>query len=111
MYSRTRCLVAALDYADSLYCFRVQRPLSSLAGDSLKITIYIKSTQSHVTTDGQLASQSWRQDLPGAQDQIFVTVKQLQFCRCEAPSVTRGRVCHLQRPKSVVHVIYIYNFT
>jgi hypothetical protein len=26
-------------------------------------------------------------------------------------SLTRGRVCHLPRSKSVVHVTYIYNFT
>jgi hypothetical protein len=31
-----------------------------------------------------------------AHDQIFVTVRQLLFCRCGAPSLTRGRVCRLQ---------------
>jgi hypothetical protein len=30
------------------------------------------------------------------QDQIFITVRQLRFCWCGAPSLTRGRVCHLQ---------------
>jgi xanthosine utilization system XapX-like protein len=33
-------------------------------------------------TDSQSASQSWCQALSGAQDQIFVTVRQLWFCQC-----------------------------
>jgi hypothetical protein len=32
----------------------------------------------------------------GAHDQIFITVRQLQVCRCGAPSLTRGHVCFLQ---------------
>jgi hypothetical protein len=32
----------------------------------------------------------------GAQDQIFVTVRQLCFCSCGAPCLTRVRVCRLQ---------------
>jgi hypothetical protein len=32
----------------------------------------------------------------GAQDQIFVTVRQLRVCLCGALSLTRGRVCRLQ---------------
>jgi hypothetical protein len=31
-----------------------------------------------------------------AQDQIFVTVRQLRVCWCGEPSLTRGRVCRLQ---------------
>jgi hypothetical protein len=31
-----------------------------------------------------------------AQDQIFITAIQLRICWCGAPSLTRGRVCHLQ---------------
>jgi hypothetical protein len=31
-----------------------------------------------------------------AQDQIFVSVRQLRVCSCGALSVTRGRVCRLQ---------------
>jgi hypothetical protein len=31
----------------------------------------------------------------GAKDQIFITAKQLRVCRCGAPSLTRGLVCHL----------------
>jgi hypothetical protein len=47
-------------------------------------------------TDGQSASLSSYQAPPGTQDQIFVTVRQLRVCWCGAPSVTSGRVCHLQ---------------
>jgi hypothetical protein len=36
-------------------------------------------SQTHITTDGQSVSQSWCQAPPGAQDQIFVTVRQLRF--------------------------------
>jgi hypothetical protein len=32
----------------------------------------------------------------GAEDQIFITIRQLRVCWCEAPSLTRGRVCSLQ---------------
>jgi hypothetical protein len=32
----------------------------------------------------------------GAQDQIFITVRQLRVCWCGAPSLTRGRVFRLQ---------------
>jgi hypothetical protein len=32
----------------------------------------------------------------GAQDNIFITVRQLRVCWCGALSLTRGRVCHLQ---------------
>jgi hypothetical protein len=67
-------------------------------------------TQRHVTTDGQSASQSWCQAPSGAQDQGFVTVRHLRFCRCGAPSLTGGQVCHLSRSQSAVHDIYIYKF-
>jgi hypothetical protein len=53
-------------------------------------------SQSYVTTDGQLASLSWCQAPSRAQNQIFVTVRQLWVCWCGAPSLTRGWVCHLQ---------------
>jgi hypothetical protein len=73
----------------------------------------LRSSQSqcHVTTDGQLASQSWCQAPSGAQDQIFVTVRHLLFCRCGALPLTTGRVCHLSRSQSAVHDMYIYRFT
>jgi hypothetical protein len=32
----------------------------------------------------------------GAYDQILITVRQLRVCWFGAPSLTRGRVCHLQ---------------
>jgi hypothetical protein len=34
--------------------------------------------------------------LSAAQDQIFITVRQLRVCWCGAPSLARGRVCRLQ---------------
>jgi hypothetical protein len=53
-----------------------------------------KLSHSHIATIDQSASQSWCQALPGLQDQIFVTVKQLRYCRCGAPSLTRGQVIY-----------------
>jgi hypothetical protein len=49
----------------------------------------------YVTTDSQSASLSWNKDPSGSYDQILITVWQLRFCFCEAPSLTRGRVCLL----------------
>jgi hypothetical protein len=60
------------------------------------------STQSHITTDGQSASQPWCQAPSGAQGQIFVTVRHLRVCRCGSLFLTRGRVCHLSRSQSPV---------
>jgi hypothetical protein len=51
--------------------------------------------QSHITTDGQSANPSWCQAPYGAEGQTFVAVRQLKFCRCGAPSLKRGWVCHL----------------
>jgi hypothetical protein len=53
-------------------------------------------SQSHVKTDGLSASLSWCQAVSGAEDQIFVTVRQLRVCSCGAPSLTRGRVSRLR---------------
>jgi hypothetical protein len=60
-----------------------------------RLTLQKLKSQSHVTTDGQSTSQSWCQAPSGVQDKIFVTVRQSLFCRCGAPSLTKGRVCHL----------------
>jgi hypothetical protein len=42
----------------------------------------LPQSQSLITTDGQSGSLSWCQALFGAQDQDFVTVKQMRFCWC-----------------------------
>jgi hypothetical protein len=43
-----------------------------------------------------MGSLSCCQDASGAQDQIFVIVRQLQVCSCGAPSLMRGWVYHSQ---------------
>jgi hypothetical protein len=53
-------------------------------------------SQSHVTTDGQSVSLSWCQNPSGAQNQIFVNIRQLWVRWCGAPSLTSGWVCRLQ---------------
>jgi hypothetical protein len=54
-----------------------------------RISECLWSSQSHVATDGQSVRPSWCRAPSGAHDQILVTVRQLRFCRCEAPSLTR----------------------
>lgn len=49
------------------------------------------------------------QDPSGAQHHIFLLSVAVLSMR--GPSLTRGRVSHLSRLKSVVHVIYISTFT
>jgi hypothetical protein len=58
-----------------------------------QVSAATSQSQSYVTTDGQSASQSWRQALSEAQYHIFFTVRQLRFLQCGAPSLTKGRVC------------------
>jgi hypothetical protein len=84
-----------------LLSFRVQRLPSSLAGVYLTTHFSLRvlaacelhsltagsrlsrQSQSHITNE----SQSWYQAPSGAQDQIFVTVRHLRFCRCGVPSL------------------------
>jgi hypothetical protein len=43
----------------------------------------------------------------GAQDQIFVTIKQLRVCWCGAPFLTRGRICRLQLPLAFASAVIL----
>jgi hypothetical protein len=54
------------------------------------------SSHDYVTADCQSASLSWCQTPSGAQDQIFVTVRQLRASRRGTLYLTRGRVCRLR---------------
>jgi hypothetical protein len=62
---------------------------------SLETELLSSQSQSHIATDGEPVSKSWCRAPSGAYDQILITVWQLQSCFCGAPSLTRGRVCHL----------------
>jgi hypothetical protein len=55
----------------------------------------LSQSQSHIATDGQSISKSWRRAPCGAHDQIFITLRQLWSSSCGAPSLPRGRVCLL----------------
>jgi hypothetical protein len=80
-----------------LPCSRPYR-LATVSQLSLSLSLNRNSRpriQSHVTTDDHSVSPSWCRAPSGAHDQILITVWQLLFCRCRAPALTRGRVCHL----------------
>jgi hypothetical protein len=51
----------------------------------------------------------------GPYDQIFIRLGQLRFCFCGAPSLTRGRVCHMlgsvDSNKSIIRIYKYLNFT
>jgi hypothetical protein len=49
----------------------------------------------HFATDSQSVCLSWYRAPSGAHDQIFIFHWKLQSCLYGAPSLTRGRVCHL----------------
>jgi hypothetical protein len=63
-------------------------------------------SQSHIVTDGQSVCLSWCRASAGAHDQLFLLVWKLLSCPCGAPSLTRGRVCHL----SVIVLVSIYKY-
>jgi hypothetical protein len=74
-------------------------------------SLYFNQSQRHITADGQSVSQSWCQAPSGAQYKIFITVRQLLFCRCGASSFKIGRVCHLARSLSESVLLYDWRFT
>jgi hypothetical protein len=51
-------------------------------------------SRSHIATDGQSVSQSVSLGV-GHHDQIYISIWQLRFCFCGAPSLTKERVCLL----------------
>jgi hypothetical protein len=61
--------------------------------------------QGYVMTDGQSAILSSCQGPSGAQDQIFITVRQLRVCWCGEPSLTRGEVYRLQLLLALVGLV------
>jgi hypothetical protein len=67
----------------------------------MEVQVDIIQSQSHVATGGQSVNPSRFRAPSGAHEQIVITVGQLQICRCEVPSLTRGRV-------SFVRIIVIY---
>jgi hypothetical protein len=85
-------------------------------------------SQSYITTDSQSVNMSWCRAQSGTSDKrsyffgFFLFLKLLS-CHLEAPSLTRGRVCHLlvfvntaysgqylhKFLHSVLDTVYIYN--
>jgi hypothetical protein len=74
---------------------------------STRVWTELKSSQSqsHIATDGQSVCLSWCRAPAGAHDQMFLFVWKLLSYPCGAPSLTRGRVCHLNWTAGVILVI------
>jgi hypothetical protein len=82
--------------------------LYSLNGGSFPMRIQSQSqSQSHIVTDGQSLSKSWCRAPIWAHDQIFFTVWHLPSCFCGAPSLTRGRVCHLYMLLALASAVFL----
>jgi hypothetical protein len=64
-------------------------------------------SQSHIATDVQSISKSWRRALSGTHDLIFITLWQLRSCFCGAPSLSRGRACLLFMLLAVASVVFL----
>jgi hypothetical protein len=58
-------------------------------------------------TVGQSVSKSWCRAPSGVHDQRFITVWQLRFCVCGAPSLTRGRVCLLYMLLALASAVFL----
>jgi hypothetical protein len=99
------------------------------------VKVKVKSSQSHIATDGQSISKSWRRSsftlevfkikskshytdgqsiskswcwAPSeAHDQIFITLWQLCSCFSGAPSLTRGQVCVLYVLLALASVVFL----
>jgi hypothetical protein len=74
---------------------------SFIAPQSVSLHIH-DHIQSHITIDGQSISMSWCRAQSGTFDQRFFF--KLRSCLCGAPSLTRGRACHLS-----LHVNTVYS--
>jgi hypothetical protein len=76
---------------------------------------FLSQSQSHITTDGQSVCLSWCRAPSGAHNQILVTICQLLSCPLGAPSLTRGRVCHVlgsvDSNKSIIRIYKYLHFT
>jgi hypothetical protein len=55
----------------------------------------------------QSASLSWFQAPSGAQDQIFITVRQFRVCRCGGSFSERGLVYRLQLPLTLASAVIL----
>jgi hypothetical protein len=72
--------------------------------------LYISQSQGYFTTDGQSVSMSWCRAQSGTFDQSFFFFFNYSLALFGAPSLTRGRVCHLSvYSQSTVVSQYLHN--
>jgi hypothetical protein len=69
--------------------------LSDGSGNLKTLQSLSESSEAKLRYGGHLVSESWCQAPCGAQDRIFVTVKELPLCWWGAHSVMRGWVCRI----------------
>jgi hypothetical protein len=63
--------------------------------DQRSIFFFLSQSQSYITTDSQSVSKSWCRAQSGTFDQRSIFFFKFLSCHLGAPSLTRGRVCHL----------------
>jgi hypothetical protein len=87
--------------------YRLATVLRFMAASNSQLTNKSNSSESHITTDGQLAGQSWFQAPSGAQDQIFVTVRLLS----SSYSLSTDRIENTASDSSIVACVSVATYT
>jgi hypothetical protein len=90
--NRKGCAESSLPFCSSGY-----EMLPHTQTGSRRINQSHRQSQSHFTTDGQSVSMSWCRAQSGTFDQryLFIFFLNYSLVLFGAPSLTRGRVCHL----------------
>jgi hypothetical protein len=71
------------------------------------LSLHLAKSKSKSHCDWRSVSKSWCRASSGAHDQIFITVWQLWYFSCGAPSLTKGRVGHLYLLLALASAVFL----
>jgi hypothetical protein len=95
-------------FDNHLYGLTSRLPATSYQPPSLLTAVSILSRQVKLCYDRRSVGQCLDVRHPtGANDQILITVGQLEVCQCGTPSMTRRRVCTLQLLLGLVSTVIL----